>query len=127
MAKAKQGIFDDAYASPIMRTITQDNYMDVINPHELSTDELWDLMGDMRALEKFGKKMAGFIRETLGKSALEELEFAAPHYNVKIVERSRAGGLDSARIKDEMGMQFMEKYSKDDTSYMEVRMTRIPS
>ena len=117
------------HVSGITEDLNQDNWEELINPAKLSLDDAIDLLGDLKALEAFGKKVGGFVKEMV-KAKMPEDEHDTPMYTgtnfeVKINQRTRAGGLNKPLILEEMGDDWVEEHSMPPTEYSEVRIKRL--
>ena len=114
------------YEHPLTKTLTPDNWKDELNLSALSLEDLSTLLGDFKAMEAFGKKVGGFIKEIVkGRMPEGEDEFDGPVFHIQRNHRFRAGGLDRDRIQEDMGEEWVEEYSKEGTEYDEIRVTRI--
>ncbi len=114
------------YDHPLTKTLTPDDWKDQLNLDQLSTDDLTTLLGDFKAMESFGKKVGGFMKELIKARMPEgEDEYDGPVFHIQRNHRVRAGGLDRDRITEDMGEEWVENYSKDPTEFDEIRITRI--
>jgi len=114
------------YAHPITSSLTPDNWQDKINLNALSLEDLVEIFGDMKAMENFGKKLSGYLKEVIKARMPEgEDEFDSTHFHIQRNFRTRAGGLDGAKILEDMGEEWVEDHSQDSTDYVELRCTRL--
>jgi hypothetical protein len=111
------------YLSELTTELTPDNWQDKINLQAMSLDDLITLRGDMQAMEKFGKMLTGFLKEVIA-ARLPDDEYVSPYYVMVRTHRLRKGGLDEAKITDEMGEDWVEDHRKPPTEYDELRQTR---
>ncbi len=116
------------YVSSITAGLTLDNWQENINLSSMSLDDCLDLMGDLKAMEAFGKKVGGFIKEAVkAKMPDDEWEYTGSHFSVALNERTRMGGLNKELITEEMGEDWVVEHSKPPTEYVEVRLKRLDS
>ena len=114
------------YKSKITSTLTPDNWKDSLDLPALSLDDLTDLVGDFKAMEKFGKQLAGYLKETItARMPKGETEYFGPNFGIVFNERFRAGALDESKIKEEMGEDWVEDHRKDPIEYTEMRVNAI--
>lgn len=114
------------YVSPLTSKLSPDNWKDKINLADMSLDELTDLLGDLKAMEKFGKQVGGFIKEAVyGRLPDGVTEHATSNFAFAINERVRAGGLDEEKITAEMGEDWVEEHRKPPIEYKELRMSVV--
>lgn len=114
------------YKSTLTAAITPDNWKDSLNLPELSLDDLTDLVGDFKQMEKLGKQLAGYLKEAITARMPEgETEYSGPHFMIQFNERSRAGALNEEMIKEEMGEDWCEEHRKDPIEYTEMRVTPV--
>ena len=114
------------YISPITRGLTPDNWQDKINLASLSLDDVIDLLGDLKAMEAFGKKVGGFIKEAVKAKMPEgETEHIGKHFHIQLNTRVRVGGLNKVKVLEDMGEAWVEEYSNPPTEYVELRLKRI--
>ena len=111
------------YKSSVTAKLTADNWQEIINLKTMSRDDMLDLFGDMKAMEKLGKKIQGFMREALiarmpkGESSQENNNFS-----IEVTESSGRVTLDGARILEDMGEQFVQKYSNTGEDFVTVKL-----
>lgn len=110
------------FISPLTKELSLANWKEKIDLKALSLDEMTDLLGDLRNLEKLGKKVGGFIKEAVYARVDREKPTRAGHYEVVVNHVVRKGGLDEAKIIDDMGEEWLAAYRKDDIEYDEVRL-----
>lgn len=114
------------YKSTLTAAITPDNWKDSLNLPELSLDDLTDLVGDFKQMEKLGKQLAGYLKEAITARMPEgETEYSGPHFMVQFNERCRAGALDEAKCLEDMGEDWIEDHRKDPIEYTEMRVTPV--
>ena len=114
------------YVSALTAGLTPDNWQEKINVKDLSLEEVTDLLGDFKEMEKFGKKLAGYFKEVaVAKLPDGETEFIGHNFMFTLMERSRAGGLDKILIMEEMGAEWVEDHCKEATEYTELRLNRV--
>lgn len=114
------------YTSPITATLTPDNWKEQLKLPELSLDDLTSLVGDFKQMEKFGKQLAGYLKEAITSRMPEgETEYFGPHFGIVFNERVRSGALDETMIKEEMGEDWVEDHRKDPIEYTEMRVTAV--
>ncbi len=114
------------YVSPITSKLTPDNWQDQLNLKDLSLDDLTDLLGDLKAMEAFGKKVGGFIKEAVyGRMPDNVTEHTTPNFCFVINERTRAGSLNKEKILEDMGEEWVEEHTNAPTEYKELRMSRV--
>ena len=119
------------YKSPYTKTLSPDNWKDNINPASLNLDEAIDLLSDFRAMEAFGKKVGGFLKEVV-KSKMPVDDYGEGDYDnetfhVQVRIRTRVGGLNKPLILEEMGEEWVEEHSMEPTEYEELRIKEHPS
>ena len=117
------------YLSKITGTLTLKNWEDKLTTKKLSTDELARIAYDLNQRQKRDKKMEGYVKELLRPSIpndpLQDMELSTADVRLVLIDRERAGGLDKDRIQEEMGDNWVAKFSKDPIEYQEFRMFRI--
>ena len=80
------------YVSTITKDLTLDNWKDKINLSDMSLDDLTDLLGDLKAVEKLGKQVGGYIKEAIyGRMPDDTTEHATRYFAFTINPRVRAG------------------------------------
>ncbi len=114
------------YKSPLTSKLTPDNWKDELNLPALSLEDLTDLVGDFKAMEKMGKQLAGFLKEAI-RARLPQAEdfFAGPHFEVQFNPRVRAGALDEAKCVEDMGEEWVEDRRKPPIEYTEMRVNPV--
>ena len=116
------------YKSTLTSKLTPDNWKDELNLPDLSLEDLTDLVGDFKAMEKLGKQLAGFLKEVIrAKMPEDEDFFEGPHFAIQFNPRVRAGGLDEGKITDEMGEDWVEDHRKPPIEYTEMRVNPVVS
>ncbi len=114
------------YVSPLTQHLTPENWKDKLNLAELSLDGLTDLLGDLKAMEKFGKVLGGYIKEAVLARVPEcTTEYATENFAFVLNDRVRVGGLDEDKIRDEMGEVWVEDRRKPPIEYTELRMSAV--
>lgn len=114
------------YKSPLTSTLTPDNWEENLNLPELSLDDLTSLVGDFKQMEKFGKQLAGYLKEAITARMPEgETEYAGPYFAVVFKDCSRAAALDEDVIKEEMGEDWLEDHRKPPIEYTEMRVKAV--
>ena len=114
------------YVSPLTSKLTPDNWKETINLKDLSLDDLTDLLGDLKAMEKFGKQVGGFVKEAVfGRMPDDVFEHATDNFAFAISDRSRKAGLDEEKITVEMGEEWLEAHRKPPIEFKELRMTKV--
>lgn len=92
----------------------------------LSLADLTDLLGDLKAMEKFGKQLGGHIKEAvMSRLPKGETEYATSNFAFVLNDRVRAGGLDEDAITTEMGEEWVEDHRKPPIEYTELRMSAV--
>ena len=114
------------YASKLTSTLTPDSWEEQINLPTLSLDDLTDLVGDFKTMEKFGKQLSGFLKEAI-KARMPEGEdhYDGPNWAIQFNPRSRAGALDEERITEEMGEEWVTDHRKPPIEYVEMRVALV--
>jgi len=114
------------YVSPITAGLTPDNWEERINLKDMSLDEMADLWGDLKVMEKLGEKVGGYMKEACKARLPEgETEFIGTNFRFELNDRSRAGNLNKDLILEEMGEDWVEEHLNPDTEYVEARLTRV--
>ena len=109
------------FTSPLTSTLTPDNWKDKINLQDMSLDEMVNLMGDARTMQKLGKLLDGFMKEAVMARMPEgEDEYATDYWEIYVEEKERAGGLNRDKILEEMGEDWVFDHTKDPTEYFQV-------
>lgn len=113
------------YTHALTKDLTPDNWKDKLNLDALSLDDLVDIAGDLNSMEKFAKKVAGYLKEVI-KTRMPDDEYDSPsiHYVAVRTDRSRKNTLDEGKIAEEMGEEWVEDHRKPDIEYTELRLTR---
>jgi hypothetical protein len=113
------------YTHQLTKDLTPDNWKDKLNLAALSVDDLVDIFGDMKSMERFSKQIAGFLREVIDSRMPEgEDEYATPNFIIVRNFRERAGGLNRELIEEEMGEEWVADHCKPGTEYTELRITK---
>jgi hypothetical protein len=116
------------YVSPTTEHLTPEDWETQINLSSMTLDEMVDLLGDLKAMEAFGKKVGGYIKTAIiTRMPEDEDEYATDNFFVMRNYRVRAGGLDKDLITEEMGEDWIEEHSKEPTEYAELRLKRVAS
>lgn len=114
------------YQSPLTAKLTPDNWKEELNLKELSLNDLTDLVGDFKSMERLGKQLAGFLKEVIRAQMPEDEDFyAGPHFEIQFNPRTRAGSLDEEKITEEMGEEWVEEYRKPPIEYTEMRVNAV--
>lgn len=114
------------YVSSITKDLTLGNWKDKINLPDMSLDDLTDLLGDLKAVEKLGKQVGGFIKEAIyGRLPDDVTEHATDNFTFAINNRVRAGSLDKVKITEEMGEEWVIEHSGPPIEYKELRMSAV--
>ena len=105
--------------------IIQDNWQEKLDLNALSQDDLVEILADFKDMERFTKKVTGYLKEAESVRVTQD-DYTTPH-NVRIVRnhRTRKGGLDREAILEEMGEEWVEDHSLPDIEYTELRVSRI--
>ena len=111
------------YTHPLTAQLTPENWKDKLDLDALSLVELANICGDLNHMEKFAKKLSGYLKEIL-KSKMPDDEMDTEFWHLARNERERAGGLDRESILEEMGMEWVEEHSNPSIEYTELRITR---
>ena len=112
------------YTHPLTKELNPDNWKEKINLNDLSLDEMIAIFGDMKAMEKLSKAIAGFMREAVN-ARLPDDEYETEDWAVIRSEKTRAGNLDVDAITEEMGEEWVEDHRQDATEYVEIRISRV--
>ncbi len=116
------------YTSKLTSTLTPDNWKEKLELPKLSLDDLTNLVGDFKLMEKFGKMLAGFLKEAIrARIPEDEDHYAGPSWAVQFNPRSRAGALDEEKITEEMGEDWVANHRKPPIEYTEMRVTAVES
>lgn len=114
------------YKSPLTSKLTPDNWKEELNLKELSLNDLTDLVGDFKSMEKLGKQLAGYLKEVIRAQIPEDEDsYAGPHFAIQFNDRVRSGALDEALITEEMGEEWVEGHRKDPIEYTEMRVSAV--
>jgi len=114
------------YASTLTSKITPDNWKDQINLKDLDLDDLTDLIGDFKTMEKLGKQLGGFLKEAFRARLPEDEDFyEGTHFQIQFNPRARLGGLDEERITEEMGEDWVATHRKPGIEYTEMRVNAV--
>lgn len=112
------------YTHALTAQLTPENWKDKLQLDALSLNEVADICGDLNQMEKFAKKLSGYLKEFL-KAHMPEDELDTEFWHLVRTERERAGGLDRDAILEEMGEDWIIDHSKESTEYTELRFARI--
>ena len=110
------------YMSPLTKDLTPENWLEQIDLQKLNLDELIDIYGDMKVMEKMSKAITGFLKEAI-VARMPEDDYESVNFAMTRIERERTS-LDSTRVKEEMGMTWYEEHCKS-TSYIELRIAKL--
>lgn len=114
------------YTSKLTSTLTPDGWKDQLNLPKLSLDDLTDLVGDFKAMERFGKQLSGFLKEAIRARMPEgDDHYDGPNWAVQFNPRSRAGALDEEKITEEMGEDWVADHRKPTIEYVEMRVAVV--
>ena len=127
MQELQEGIKDmKKYKHELTKELTPDNWQEKLNLAALSTDNLVDIFGDMKNMEKLGKKVAGYLREIINAKMPDgEDEYDSSYFHIQRNFRERAGSLDKELILEDMGEDWVADHTKEGTEYTELRITSI--
>jgi len=116
------------YSSALTATITPDNWEDKLQMRNLSLDDITNLIGDFKAMEKLGKMLTGYLKVAArARIPEDEDSYAGPNWALTFNPRSRAGGLDEEKITEEMGEAWTEDHRKPPIEYTEMRVSAVES
>lgn len=114
------------YTHALTDKLNPETWKEVLNLDALSQDDLVNIFGDMKAMESFSKKVAGFLREVIvSRMPEDEDEYDSSFFHIQRNYRERAGGLDKDLIIEDMGEDWVENHTKEPTEYVELRITRL--
>ncbi len=114
------------YKSPLTSKLTPDNWKEQLNLKEQSLEGLTDLVGDFKSMEKFGKQLAGFLKEAIRARMPEDEDFfEGPHFAIQFNPRVRVGALDEDKITEEMGDDWVQDHRKPPIEYTEMRVNPV--
>lgn len=114
------------YAHPLSKELNPDNWKDKINLKELTLEELIDLEGDMKQMEKLGKALGGFLKEAIrARMPEDETAWQGTVYWVEFSEGYRQGGLDKDKLLEDYGEEWLAGYTKEGTEFTTMRVRRI--
>lgn len=114
------------YKSSLTSKLTPDNWKEELNLSALSLDDLTDLVGDFKSMEKLGKQLAGFLKEVIRAQMPEDEDFyEGPHFAIKFTDRVRSGALDEEVITTEMGEDWVTEHRKPNIEYTEMRVNAV--
>lgn len=114
------------YASKLTATITPDNWEERLELPKLSLDDLTDLIGDFKRMEALGKKLTGYLKTAARARMPEDQDhYEGPRFALQFNPRSRAGGLDEAKILEDMGEEWTEDHRKPPIEYTEMRVSAV--
>jgi len=114
------------YVSTITKDLTLDNWKDKIDLTDMSLDDLTDLLGDLKAVEKLGKQVGGYIKEAIyGRMPDDVTEHATSNFAFVINDRVRAGGLNKEKIIEDMSEEWVIDHTNAPTEYKELRMSAV--
>lgn len=114
------------YKSSLTSKLTPDNWKEELNLREQSLEDLTDLVGDFKAMEKFGKQLAGYLKEVIrAKMPEDEDFFEGPHFAIQFNPRVRVGALDEDKIAEEMGDDWVADHRKPPIQYTEMRVNPV--
>jgi hypothetical protein len=104
--------------------LTVENWTEVLNPKDLSTDQMIDIMGDIKAEAALLKKAEGYLKEVVpAQFEDEEFEYSTSRFAVTRMGSTRVS-LDSAGIKEEMGDEWCADHSRE-TEFFTLRLKAI--
>ncbi len=116
------------YKSSLTAGLTPDNWKETLNLRELSLDDLTNLVGDFKSMEKLGKQLSGYLKEVIRAQMPEDEDFyEGPHFAIQFNPRTRAGALNEDLIKEEMGEEWVEDHRKPPIEYTEMRVNPVVS
>lgn len=110
------------YNHALTKDLTPDNWQEKVNLDALTVDDLVDLLADMRKMEAFGKRLGGFLKEVIRTRCPDMDEYDSPHFVVTFNPQYRAGGLDTDRIMEEMGEEWVEEHRKEGTEFVTIKL-----
>jgi hypothetical protein len=114
------------YASALTSTITPDNWEDKLQMSKLSLDDITNLIGDFKAMEKMGKMLSGYLKVAARARIPEDEDFyEGPNWALQFNPRSRAGGMDEEKILEDMGEEWTEDHRKPPIEYTEMRVSAV--
>jgi hypothetical protein len=110
------------YTHPLTKDLTPDNWKDKLNLDDLSVDDLIELLKDLRAMENFGKKLGGFLKEVIKVRCEGQEEYEGRKLWAFFKEGYREGGLDVELITEEMGEEWVENHRKEGTEFVTIKL-----
>ncbi len=114
------------YTSTLTAKLTPEGWKEELNLSELSLNDLTDLVGDFKKMEKFGKQLSGFLKEAIRARIPEDEDFyQGPHWTVQFKDCSRVAALDEDKITEEMGEDWLEDHRKPPIEYTEMRVKAV--
>lgn len=114
------------YKSSLTAKLTPDNWKEELNLKELSLNDLTDLVGDFKSMEKLGKQLAGFLKEVIRAQMPEDEDYyEGPHFAIQFNPRTRAGALDEEKCLEDMGEAWIEDHRKPPIEYTEMRVKAV--
>ncbi len=114
------------YTHALTDKLNPETWKDLLNLDALSQDDLVNIFGDMKAMESFSKKVAGFLREVIvSRMPEDEDEYDSSYYHIQRNYRERVGGLNRDLILEDMGEIWVDGHTQPSTEYVELRITRL--
>jgi len=110
------------YNHALTKGLTPENWKEKVILEALSTDDIVDLLADMRAMENFGKKLGGFFKEVLKARCPDMEEYDSVHFFVQFKTTERVGGLNTELIQEEMGEDWVEEHRKDGSEFVTIKL-----
>lgn len=105
------------YQSPITAKLTPDNWQELLNPQQVSVDELITVCFDMRKMQSMSKKIDGYLKQAIC-ARLPDDEYATSLFDiVRNEDNIRVGNIDVDRLLEDMGQNFVAKYRKESSPY----------
>lgn len=111
------------YMSLVSSKLTPDGWKEQLNLKTLSVHELLDIFGDMKQMEALGKKVGGFVREVLIARG-DGREIENDNFIFSPSDTPGKPTLDTARMEEDMGPQFMQKYRGTGDNFTTVQLKR---
>ncbi len=124
------------YESPLTAKITPDNWQELINPSDLTLDEMIALRWDFGRMEKFGKKLAGYMKELVKARMPDDspMSYSGTAWATEFIPTARKANLDESKLVVEfikLGVDkeeveaLVESCRKPDIKYNTMKVSKV--
>lgn len=100
------------------------NWRQIVKPGQMTTEEIIDLCGDMKAILSVAKKIEQYGLDVIKERRADEAHLTSEYFDVSFKDEEGKVTLNRASILEEMGEQFVQKHEKQGDPFVVARFTR---